>query len=137
MGADLEPGLRLDRGLPLPHQPLEPMMWETFKNGREFNSFLNSAADYTNEQARTIRNIAELYEVEISSELVDSLRSGPFSKEQLEILRKLDGRTFMHKWEIKSALAELSDDFKYRAEDEDFNNHLDDFYSHLFNRLRI
>ena len=120
----------------LPHQSLEPMMWETFKNGREFNNFLLSAADYTTDQTRAIRSIAELYEVEISSELVDSLGSGPFSKEQLEIIGKLDGRTFMHKWEIKSALAELSDGFKYRAEDEDFNNHLDDFFSHLFNRLR-
>ena len=120
----------------LPHAPFEPLMWETFPNGAAFNKAIHSTAEINNEQARLILDIAELYEVEFSSELIKALEKGPFSEEQLKILAKLEGRAFQHKWEIKSALAEESEIFKYRPEDKQWNNHLDDFFSQLLSRLQ-
>jgi PiT family inorganic phosphate transporter len=120
----------------LPYEPFEPLMWETFPNGMAFSKAIHSAAELNNEQLRSIFAIAELFEVEFSPELIDTLRKGPFSEEQLKILAKLEGRAFQHKWEIKSALAEESDIFKYRAEDKQWNKHLDDFYFQLMSRLQ-
>jgi len=120
----------------LPHYSFEPLMWETYPNGREFSKAIHSAANLNNDQAHAILAIAELYEVEFSADLLWALRKGPFTKEQLEILNELEGRTFQHKWEIKSALAEQSDMFKYRSADEEWNNHLDDFFFQLMSRLQ-
>ncbi len=120
----------------LPHTPFEPIMWETYPNGMSFNKAIHSAADLNNEQARAILAIAELYEVEFSTDLLQTLRKGPFTWEQLEIITQLEGRTFQHKWEIKSALGEESDMFKYRPADKQWNNHLDDFFYQLISRLQ-
>jgi PiT family inorganic phosphate transporter len=119
----------------LPHTPFEPLMWETYPNGREFSKAIHSAANLTNDQARAILAIAELYEVEFSADLLWELRKGPFTKEQLEILNQLEGRTFQHKWEITSALAEQSDMFKYRPADKQWNSHLDDFFNQLMSQI--
>jgi PiT family inorganic phosphate transporter len=120
----------------LPHTLLEPLMWDTFPNAREFNKAINGAAKLDNDQARSILTIAELYEVEFSADLLENLKDGPFTTEQLEILTKLEGRSFQHKWEIKAALGALSDMFKYRPEDEEWNNHLDDFFNQLFSQVQ-
>ena len=98
----------------LPHTPFEPLMWETYANGTGFSKAIHSVADLNNDQARAILAIAELYEVEISTDLLRTLGKGPFTSEQLKIITQLEGRTFQHKWEIKSALSEQSDIFKCR-----------------------
>ena len=120
----------------LPHAPFEPLMWETFPNGMAFSKAIHSSAHLNNEQARAILAIAELYEVEFSTDLLQTLGKGPFTNEQLEIITQLEGRTFQHKWEIKSALAEKSDIFKYRPADKQWNSHLDDFFYQLMSRLQ-
>ncbi|MBT8356049.1 MAG: hypothetical protein KJO60_16110, partial [Desulfofustis sp.] len=120
----------------LPHAPFEPLMWETFPNGMAFSKAIHSAAELNNEQARSILAIAELFEVEISPDLIQTLKKGPFTKEQINILSQLEGRTFQHKWEIKSALAEESEMFRYRPADKQWNSHLDDFFYQLINRIQ-
>ncbi|NNK14308.1 MAG: inorganic phosphate transporter [Desulfofustis sp.] len=120
----------------LPYAPFEPLMWETFPNGMAFSKAIHSAAELNNEQARSILAIAELFEVEISPDLIQTLMKGPFTKEQINILSQLEGRTFQHKWEIKSALAEESEMFRYRPADKQWNSHLDDFFYQLINRIQ-
>jgi len=114
----------------------EPLMWKSFPNGQKFNTAIHLVTDLTNEQAKSIVDAAELFEVELSTEVLQDLQFEPYTQEQMVTLARLEGRTFQHKWEIKEALAELSDDFKYRPGDKAWNNNLNDFYQDLFSRLQ-
>lgn len=118
------------------YKPFEPLMWQSFPNGQKFNTAIHSVADLTNEQAKSIVETAELFEIELSTEVLQDLQFEPYTQDQMVTLARLEGRTFQHKWEIKDALAELSGDFKYRPGDKAWNNNLNDFYQNLFSRLQ-
>ena len=120
----------------LPHEQLKPLMWKEFPNGRKFKKAIHSTAELTKEQARSILITAELFEVEISDDTLRHLPADSYNPEQMKVLTKLEGRSFQHKWEIKEALAELSDSFKFRPGDKDWNNYLNEFFQDLFSRLR-
>ena len=117
-------------------KPFEPLMWQSFPNGQKFNTAIHLVADLTNEQAKSIVETAEIFEIELSTEVLQDLQFEPYTQDQMVTLARLEGRTFQHKWEIKEALAELSDDFKYRPGDKAWNNNLNDFYQNLFRRLQ-
>ncbi len=119
----------------IPHQGLEEILWETYPNSREFARAVSSRIKLEKDDLLALFQIAELFEVGISERSMDYLKSEGLAISDEMFTAKLDGRTFMHKWEIRDALAEISELFRYRDGDEKWNNRVDERFDRFYSEL--
>jgi len=61
---------------------------------------------------------------------------GWFTEEQKKALHELEGRVFIHKWQLNEALAEISPQWRFRENDKDYNKNLQNKLSHIYRFFR-
>jgi hypothetical protein len=61
---------------------------------------------------------------------------GWFTEEQKKALYELEGREFIHKWQLNEALAEISPQWRFRENDKDYNRNLQNKLLHTYRFFR-
>ena len=120
----------------IPPDGLDAILWESYPNSREFLKAVSAQTSLKKDDRQELLQITELYEYEFTTRSMDYFRSEGLSIPYETFLARLDGRTFQHKWEIRDALGEISEEFRYREGDEKWNTQLDERFSHLFIQLK-
>lgn len=83
---------------------LESLLWKDFKNGVEFKKALVKTYPYVEKKEITLLfNAARMVELEISQNLLKALPEDNLDSTELKTLEKLNGRTFLHKWQFTEA----------------------------------
>ena len=118
------------------HEGLEDILWETYPNSRAFSRAVSDHSDLKREDINSLLQITELFEVEMSPATFTYLRSEGIEISQDSYLAALDGRTFQHKWQIREALADLSESFRYEEGNDKWNNSVDKRFNDLFGHLK-
>ncbi len=119
----------------IPREGLEEILWETYPNSREFAKAVSARVNLNKDNLLALFQIAELFEVGISTRNLDYLRSEGLVIRDETFAAMLDGRTFMHKWEIRETLAEIFEKFRYREGDDKWNTQLDERFDRFFSQL--
>jgi len=118
------------------HEGLEDILWETYPNSRTFSRAVSDHSDLNREDINKLLQITELFEVEMSPVTFTFLRSEGIVISQESYLAALDGRTFQHKWQIREALENLSESFRYEDGNDKWNTLVDKRFTHLFKHLK-
>ncbi len=119
----------------IPTEGLQDLMWGTYPNVKVFKGEIQEHTELDKEQVQELVRIAELFDAEVSAKLLRKVHGDTFTPSQVSALHSLRGRTFQHKWEIIDALAELSADFRPKADDPEWNSQLDRDFQTIFHYL--
>jgi len=93
----------------IPVRNLQSLNGKQFKNMYKFRESLQQREALNESQLYKIFELAEVDSFYIDSTLASTeLDAEMFSPEQIEAVKKLHGRLFIHKWQLDDALAQLS-----------------------------
>ncbi len=114
---------------------------KVFRNGRRFKKALKSLTKLSSGKINEVIEIAEIDSLKIDS-IVASEKLNPhwFTYAQLKAVKSLHGRVFAHKWQLVDALAELSEEWRFREntrKNRPYNQELKMKYEKLFEVFRI
>jgi PiT family inorganic phosphate transporter len=120
-------------------EKMEDLLNEKFHNAVKFKSTLEGK-NYDRDAIQTIMAYAEVSFMSINlSKQQKVINYGWFTEEQLEAIKEIDGRSFVHKWQLREALQEESDAWKFKEEVREnrvFNKKLKEKYRTLYNIFR-
>jgi PiT family inorganic phosphate transporter len=90
---------------------LEPLEGETFGSARQFRQALDERTELSTEDAVKVLINAEIDELYLDPAAFRRLDSSWLTADQLQAIRRLSHRRFLHRWSLAEALAELSPDW--------------------------
>jgi PiT family inorganic phosphate transporter len=79
---------------------------------------------------------SEIDEMGVTKAAIAMLRTDWFTSEQKKALEQLEGREFVHKWQLNEALAEISPQWRLRANDKSYNKNLRNKLAHIYRFFR-
>jgi len=100
----------------LPVEKLMPLTGETFKNGTLFLRAVERQVGLNQIQEKQLLWFAEIGVFRVEANLIQQFSDNWLSKEQLDALRRLTGKTFNFKWQLAQALADEHDAWKLLPE---------------------
>ena len=115
---------------------LDDLFGENFSRAVKFKKALYERVALTPEARDIVMSAAEIDELGVAGTAIARLNTGWFTGEQIEALKQLEGREFVHKWQLSEALAEQSPQWRSHENDRDFNRDLQNKLSHLYKVFR-
>lgn len=93
--------------------PLNRLKDQRFETAQQFNGTLDAQVEYSSQERAKIVRFAEMRELFVDPDTILDLDRDWFSAGQIEAVRHLAGRHFMHKWMLADALIEQSEDWRF------------------------
>ena len=115
---------------------LNDLFGKDFSTAAGFKKALSEHVTLTPDEQDVIMTSAEIDEMDVSQVKISKLSAGWFTKEQKKALYELEGREFIHKWQLNEALAEISPHWRFRENDKDYNRNLQNKLSHIYRFFR-
>jgi PiT family inorganic phosphate transporter len=79
-----------------------------------FRNKLLQVDSFDESEERLIISTAEVYDLTITLEKINAIRGGYLTTGQLQTLRDFNGRSFNYKWQLRDALAQKNDEWKFK-----------------------
>jgi PiT family inorganic phosphate transporter len=111
---------------------LEDLFAESFPTAVQFKKALSERMVLTPETRDIIMNAASIAPMRVTGAAITKLNAEWFTDEQVKALKQLEGREFVHKWQLNEALAGQSPQWRFRENDRDFNRNLRNKLAHLY-----
>lgn len=124
------------QGIPL--QGTESIIGKEFPNAKYFYRALSTLKNIKPEEQAFILTSAEIDPMEVTLERLETIDfdSDWISERKKNDLIKLEGRKFIHKWQLDEALAEISPYWRLRENEKKYNENLKNKLSHIYEKLR-
>lgn len=119
-----------------PTEKLESLFGKDFSTAARFKKALSEHMTLTPDEQDVIMTSAEIDKMDVTQERISKISSGWFTEEQKKALYELEGREFIHKWQLNEALAEISSQWRFRENDKDYNKNLKNKLSHIYRFFR-
>ena len=104
-----------EKHIPITH--LKELEGKRFYNMSKFREALKSREDLSETQLYQIFNIAQRDSFRIDSTIASrEMDPNHFTREQIEAVKKLHGKVFVHKWQLDEALAQISPAWRLKPE---------------------
>ena len=107
-----------------------------FSTAARFKQALSEHMLLTPEAQDVIMTSAEIDEMDVTQKGISKIRGGWFTIEEKKALSELEGREFIHKWQLNEALAEISPQWQFRRNDKEHNKNLQNKLSHIYRLFR-
>ena len=115
---------------------LNDLFGKDFSTAAGFKKALSEHVTLTPDEQDVIMTSAEIDAMDVTRERISKISLDWFTKEQKKALYELDGREFIHKWQLNEALAEISPHWRFRENDKDYNRNLQNKLSHIYRFFR-
>ena len=79
---------------------------------------------------------SEIDDMGVTKAAIAMISADWFTSEQKKALEQLEGREFVHKWQLNDALAEISPQWRFRENDKDYNKIIEHKLSHIYRFFR-
>ena len=124
-------GIATDKLIELLHQQ--------YPNAARFNDELTKIKKLNRENRNYVFSSAEINKFKITTDRIDAVSSGKpwINKKQKEDLKKLEGRTFKHKWLLYDALVEISPSWQYIRNENRHNDEVRHKLSYIYELFRV
>lgn len=113
----------------------------TYDNPRALRRVLQSIGQLTQKDKLIMAQVAEVQNLQIDyAKLKQKLRPQTFSQTQWDNLQSLDGKTYLHMWQLEDKLISLSDEWAFKPKSREtkiFNDNLQEQLNILFNQSHI
>lgn len=129
----------LERGLKagVSMETLKEMLNKEYATAANLKTELAKKAGLTDKELRLVISSSEICPMKITRLALDKIDASWLTKEQTKALRELEGGAFEHKWQLDEALAEKSPGWRFRKNDKEYNESLQDKLSYLYGLLRM
>jgi len=107
-----------------------------FPDATSFKKALFKDTILTPEEQEVVMTSAEIDEMDVTKERISRISADWFSEAQGKALHELEGREFIHKWQLNEALAEISPQWRFRENDKGQNKNLQNKLSHIYRFFR-
>jgi PiT family inorganic phosphate transporter len=115
---------------------LNDLFGKDFSTAAGFKKALSEHVTLTTDKQDVIMTSAEIDAMEVTQERISKISLGWFTEEQKKALYELEGREFIHKWQLNEALAEISPQWRFRENDKDYNRNLQNKLLHTYRFFR-
>ena len=115
---------------------LNDLFGKDFSTAAGFKKALSEHVTLTPDEQDVIMTSAEMDEMDVSQVKISKLSAGWFTEEQKKALHELEGREFIHKWQLNEALAEISPQWRFMENDKGHNKNLQNKLSHIYRFFR-
>ena len=109
---------------------------KNFDTAVEFSKQLKKRANLKFTQRDFILSCAEIGTLSVSPAAIAKMDSKWFSIIQLDAIKKLRGRSFAHKWQLHQALADDTPAWRFRKNDKNYNEELNNRLAYLYSIFR-
>ena len=116
---------------------IEDLSGKTFPSALRFHKTLEKRMKLSQKERTIIMSASEVDKLEITQSGIDKIDSEWISKEQKRALETIEGRIFLHKWAFDEALAHASPAWRFKLDDERFNDNLRNQLSHIYRYFRV
>jgi inorganic phosphate transporter, PiT family len=119
-------------------EKLQKVLHKQYPNASRFNNVLSQAKGLNREERDFIFSSTEMNQVKITANRMSVLRVGNhwITEKQKGDLKKLEGRTFRHKWLLHDALVEISPYWQYIGNDKRHNVEVRNKMSYIYELFR-
>jgi PiT family inorganic phosphate transporter len=107
-----------------------------FPDATSFKKALFKDTILTPEEQEVVMTSAEIDEMNVTKERISRISADWFSEAQGKALHELEGREFIHKWQLNDALAEISPQWQFKKSDKEHNKNLQNKLSHIYRFFR-
>ena len=107
-----------------------------FPDATSFKKALSKNTTLTPEEQEVVMTSAEIDEMDVTKERISRISADWFSEAQGKALHELEGREFIHKWQLNEALAEISPQWQFRKNDKEHNKNLQNKLSYIYRVFR-
>jgi PiT family inorganic phosphate transporter len=107
-----------------------------FPDATSFKKALFKDTILTPEEQEVVMTSAEIDEMDVTKERISRISADWFSEAQGKALHELEGREFIHKWQLNEALAEISPQWQFKKNDKEHNKNLQNKLSHIYRFFR-
>jgi len=114
---------------------LDPLLWHKIENAVTFKKEVEKVLPLDKKSLSLVMESAEIDNLKISADALEEAKQQSMSTEQFKALTKLSGRVFNHRWQLAEALAEQSQEFKFK-DDKEHNARLNSLLYRLYNQFR-
>ena len=116
---------------------LGDLFGKEFPTAVKFKKALSEHMTFTPEELDIIITSAEIDEMDVTKTRISRLNTVWLTEEEKKALGKLEGREFIHKWQLNEALAEASLQWRFRENDKNYNKNLENKLSHIYRLFRF
>jgi len=118
---------------------LETLLDKQYPNAIRFNDVLSQKMKLNYEERNLIFVSAEIDKIKIFPSRISTIPTDNhwITEKQREDLKKLEGQSFLHKWQLDEALAEISPYWQYMGSDKKHNEEIRHKLSHIYEFFRI
>ncbi|MCD6165788.1 inorganic phosphate transporter [bacterium] len=111
---------------------IEELKGKMFPNAISFKKALSKRIKLPHKTLELIVTSAEICKMKITEDKIAKINTGWITLEQKDVLKKLIGRCFVHKWMLDEALAKESPHWRPKENDRSYNNDLKNKLSYLY-----
>lgn len=117
-------------------EKLNDLFGKDFPTAVKFKKALSERLLQTPATQAIIMSAAEIDEMGVTRATMDRLNNDWFTPEQRKALEQLEGREFVHKWQLHKALAEQSSQWRFHKNDQNYNRNLQNKLTNLYKMFR-
>jgi len=123
-------------GMGISVAPLADLRGKTYPNAARFKQALTQRLDINGRHMNYAMDAAKIDYMAVSVEVVNRINDPSITDEQKKAVRKLWGKNFTHRWQLEAALAELTPEWRPRANDKEHNEDLRRKLDYVYRLIR-
>jgi PiT family inorganic phosphate transporter len=120
----------------IPSKNIEELVGREFTSAAKFDRALSNQFSMTRKERDYIIESAEVDEIAIQKEKIDSIKTGWITENQQNAIERMDGRVFTYKWQFDAALAETSPAWQFSKNNKKYNEDLKNKLSYIHRLFR-
>ncbi|MCK4655120.1 MAG: inorganic phosphate transporter [Candidatus Cloacimonetes bacterium] len=108
-----------------------------FNNYREIKIAINKLGTFKPVETKTIVEYSKVDSLKIPVSL-EVLNETLFSEDQFSALRKIQGQTFQHRWQLQENLSEITEEWEFKKDElknKSYNQKLKEKYDYIYKTL--
>lgn len=118
-------------------QKLDELLGKEFSTAVQFKKALSQRMTLTDNLLDSIMNATEIAEIAVMEPSIAKIDTAWFSREQIDALQQLSGQRFIHTWQLRESLAELSPHWQFQQKNKAANKELHAKLTYLYKIFRL
>ena len=124
------------RAAGIPVTGMEDIREKTYPSAYRFQKALDERVILTTREKNLVMSAAEIDHLVVASQVANRINDPAVTNEQKRAVQQLQGKNFMHRWELERALAEQSQEWRMKPDHKEQNEELRRQLDYVYRLIR-
>lgn len=120
----------------IPTDPLSEMRGKTYPTAAEFEKAVFRHLTLSNREMGLVLSATEVGSLLVDTRLANRINDPTITEAQKRAVQRLAGKSYIHRWQLEKALAELSPEWRMKAGSKEQNQEIRHKLDYLFRLIR-